>query len=384
MNEKNSKNIKKTEFWKKFWQILEPSHKKFKLLFVLIIVYELVSLISPFVLKNIIDRIGVFKEDDLGFLLILIFLFFISEEFVSLINYFKNRIIFKNQFDIDAYLHTRAQSKLVNLSLSYHEKENTGNKIIKIQNGIDKITELAGNLSWEVLPTVIQLIVTLIVLFIVDFRFGLSFSFFVPIFLVIVYKSNVKVRPWRKKRYKDYEKASGKMGQAIININTVKSFVQEERETEEYKNLRKEIKNQGLKEWFTLMKFWLVRDLMVDLGRVLVLLMAVYLVYNGITSLGTLVFVITLSEKSFFSLYRLSRFYDRVQEAIIAVDRFNEMMDENIEIKNPKNGIKPKNILGKISFKNVNFAYSHSKNKALQGVNLKISASCITALIGPS
>lgn len=384
MEEKNKKNIEKRVFWKNFWKILEPSHKSFKLLFVLIIVYEIFALLGPFILKNIIDRITVFKESDLGFLFVLIFLFFLSEEFVSLINYVKNRIIFKNWFEIETYLHTKAQKKLVNLSLSYHEKENTGNKIIKIQNGINKIIELVGNLSWEVLPTIIQLIVTLTVLFVVDFRFGLSFAFFVPIFLIIVYKSNVKVHPLRKERYKDYEKASGKMGQAIININAVKSFVQEKRETREYGNLREDIKKRGILEWFTLMKFWLARDFIIDLGRAIVLLMAVYLVYNGLTSLGTLVFVITLSEKSFFSLYRLSRFYDKVEEATIAVDRFAKMMDEDLSIKNPKNGIKPKNILGKIRFKDVSFAYDHSKNKALKNVNLKINAGCVTALIGPS
>ncbi len=384
MDEKNKKKIEKRDFWKNFWKILKPSHKKFKILFVFIVIYEIVALISPFILKNIIDRIMVFKENDLSFLLFLIFLFFLSEEFVSLINYIKNRIIFKNWFEIETYLHAKAQKKLVNLSLSYHEKENTGNKIIKIQNGVDKIIELTGNLSWEVIPTIIQLIVTLSVLFIIDFRFGLSFILFIPIFLIIVYKSNVKIYPLRKKRFKDYEKASGKMGQAIININAVKSFVQEKRETEEYKNLREGIKKRGVREWFTLLKFWLVRDLIVNSGRVSVLLMAVYLVYNGIASLGTLVFVITLSEKSFFSLYRLSRFYDKVEEATIAVDRFTNMMDEDLNIKNPKNGIFPKDILGKINFKNVSFAYDYNKNKALKNVNLKISAGCTTALIGPS
>jgi len=380
----NKKNIKKRDFWKNFWKILGPSHKKFKTLFVIIVIYEFLALISPFILKNIIDEITDFKEGNLKILFILIFAFFLSEEFISLVNYIKNRLVFRNWFEIETYLHTRAQEKLVNLSLSYHEKENTGNKIIKIQNGIDKIIELTGNLSWEVIPTIVQLIITSTVLFIIDFRFGLSFAFFTPLFLFIVYKSNIKIYPLRKKRFKDYEKASGMMGQAIININAVKSFVQEKRETNEYKNLREGIKKRGLKEWFSLMKFWLVRDLMVDMGRVFVLLMAVYLVYKGASSLGTLVFVITLSEKSFFSLYRLSRFYDKVEEAAIAVERFDKMMNEDLSIKNPENGIKPKNILGKISFKNVSFAYDHNKNKALKNVNLEINAGCVSALIGPS
>jgi len=35
------------------------------------------------------------------------------------------------------------------LSLSYHEKENTGNKITKIERGVSKIVDLLDNMSRE-------------------------------------------------------------------------------------------------------------------------------------------------------------------------------------------------------------------------------------------
>jgi ABC-type multidrug transport system fused ATPase/permease subunit len=273
---------------------------------------------------------------------------------------------------------------MVFLSLGYHEKENTGNKITKIERGMNKIIELLVNLSWEVIPTMIQLSITLGVLLVIDWRFALSLFLFAPTFIYITYKVNKDLYPLRKKRHKDHETASGIMAQSIININTVKSFTQENQEISKFEILRNKIKINELKEWFRLLNFGLGRNLIIDLGRATILLLAVYLVQQGELTIGTLVFVTTLSEKAYFSLYRLSRFYDKAEEGAVAVHRFMEITNEEVDIKSPKKGLKPKSITGDIEFKNTSFAYKDAKEKALDNINVKIKSDCVTALVGPS
>jgi len=383
---KNNKEsfVKDKGFWFKLWELLTPSKKRIKGLAVLTAVFELARLLGPYILKIIIDKLVNFKPEDLIVILYLIILMFFSEEINSLLHYFKDRIIFRLVTDVEYYLPVNAQKKLVFLNLDYHESENTGNKIIKIERGVQKIIDLLVNMSWEVIPTLTQLLVTLIVLFIVDWRFGLSFLFFAPLFVFITYKVNKDLQPTRRIRHKNYEIASGKMVQSIININTVKSFVQEKREVKEYSSIREKIRVNELKEWFKLLRFGLGRNLVIDLGRTTILLLGIYLVWQSKASIGTLVFVITLSEKAYFSLYRLSRFYDKVEEGAAAVDRFIDLTKEESGVINSKNGITPKEIIGQIEFKKVDFVYKESKNKALNKVNLKINSGCVTALVGPS
>jgi len=376
--------VKDRGFWLKLWELLAPSKKRIKILAVLIVVFESSRLVGPYILKIVIDELVNFNADELMFIVWLIGLMFISEEFNSLLHYFKDRIVFKLLVDVEYYLPVNAQRKLVFLDLSYHERENTGNKIIKIEHGVQKIVELLGNMSWEVMPTITQLFVTVIVLFIVDWRFGLSLMFFSPLFIAITYKVNKDLQSIRRERHKNYEIASGKMGQSIININTVKSFVQERRETEEFRSIREAIKVNEIKEWFKLLNFGLGRNLVIDLGRITILLLGVYLVWQSEVSIGTLVFVITLSEKAYFSLYRLSRFYDKVEEGAIAVGRFIKLTDEKSEVINPKNGIISKKIVGEVEFEDVSFNYKESKRKALDNINLKINSGCTTALVGSS
>jgi len=112
--------------------------------------------------------------------------------------------------------------------------------------------------------------------------------------------------------------------------------------------------------------------------------LGIYLVWQSQASIGTLVFVITLSEKAYFSLYRLSRFYDKVEEGATAVNRFIDLTKEEPGVINYKNGIIPKKIIGQVEFKNVDFIYKESKNKALNKTSLKIDSDCVTALVGLS
>lgn len=383
-NKQNKEKNKILKFWKDLWKLLKPSQKQMKILIVLILFVELIQMLGPYILKLIIDTLTASGVNELKNLLILILFFFLAEGSTQIIIYFINRRIFVMLIKIENYLPTKAQKKLVYLSLSYHERENTGNKIVKIERGVNRIVDLIGNLAWDVVPTLFQLILTLTILFIINWLIGLSFVFFAFLFIILTFKANKKLFPLRKARHIDYEAAYGQMTQSIININTVKSFTQEKREVKELKDIQDKISKNETREWFTMLKFGVSRGFINDLGRVSVLLLGVYFVYIGNITIGTLVFVITLSEKAYISLWRISRLYDRIEESAVAVQRFMRLFNEKEEIENPENGIIPAKPDGAIEFKNVDYAYKTNKSKALDKVNFKINAGCVTALVGPS
>jgi len=371
-------------FWLRLWQLLQPSQKQIKRLSILITVAELSQFIGPYLLKRIIDLITNFRVERLADLGYLILAMFIADQGVSFLNFLTDRNIFRILVEAEKYLPIQAQAKMVFLSLGYHEKENTGNKISKIQRGVDKMINLMSSVLWDVGPTLIQIILTTAILFFVDWRFGLIFCFFVPLFVLLTLKLNKEVFPARILRHDKYEEASGQMAQAIININTVKSFVQEAREVKEFSQTREIIKKTSLFEFFKMLRYNLGRNLIIDLGRILMLLIGVLLVYQGQITLGSLVFIFTISEKALFSLYRISRLYDRLMESSEAVDRLSELTNEKPEVVNRQGGLKPRKLVGQLEFKEVDFTYSGAKIKALNKVNLKINSDCVTALVGPS
>lgn len=390
MKRKSEKEISSIQFdfkgfWKKLWGLLAPSHKAIFQLFTAILFLELVRLIGPYLLKIIIDIItSNFSAETIREIIWLSLGMFLSNQFWSIGDYFVDKKIFATLTDIISYLANDAHRKMVFLSLGYHEKENTGNKIVKINRGVDKIDNLFGNLFWEVAPTVFQIVLTTATLFWVNWQLGLIILIFVPIFISLTLKVNRDVFPFRKARFDQQEEATGIMAQSIININTVKSFVQEMREYREFSEATRKVKESILSEFRNILKFNIIRNLVIDLGRTTMLLVGVYLAWKGNITIGSLVFVFTISEKALISLFRISRLYDRIMESGEAVNRLWDLSQEESEIKNSENGIRPKDIRGEIEFRKVNFSYNESATKALDEVSFKINSGCVTALVGPS
>jgi ABC-type multidrug transport system fused ATPase/permease subunit len=378
-----NRNLRRS-FWADFWTLLKPFRQFFLKIIIISLFIGGLDLLKPYLLKVVIDSLNNFDKERVVFLLKLIALYLTTEELRSFIHYFSDRKILHLLVEVEYSLGMKAQEKLVSLSLGYHEKQNTGAKIIKIEKGVDKISEFLNNVFWEVLPTVVQLSFTLVALFWHDWLIGLSFLFFATAFIAIVYWSNRRMYPVRKQIYRDYETASGKMAQSIININAVQSFVQEDRELKEFGIVKDNLRKNENRQWGWMMKIGLIRNSVADIGRTVVLLLGVYMVYQGLMTVGTLIFVVTLSETAYASLYRLTRFYDKMEEGREGVNRLLQLFNAPDEIKNKVRGFIPKKIIGEIAFKDVSFSYGDNLRTAVSNLNFKISSGCVVALVGPS
>jgi len=371
-------------FWAELWQLLKPFRKLFSTISAFILVLAVLDLFSPYILKLLIDGLNGFDLTNLLFLVQLIVLYLATNQIHSILDYFADRRILKLLVEIEYSLGIKSQAKLVSLDLGYHERENTGAKIVKIERGIDKISQFLNNIFWEVAPTIVQLLLTLVALFWADWRIGLSFLFFAPLYLIITYFANKRMYPIRREIYRSYEVASGKMGQAILNINAVQSFVQEKREINEFDKIKIHVRDNENKQYSWMMKIGLGRNIIIDLGRAVILFLGVYFVYRGVLSVGTLIFAFTLSERAYVALARLSRFYDRIEEGREGVNRLLKLFNSETAIINKKNAFKPKNIQGEIKFADVVFYYRENTKPAVSKLNLKINSGCVTALVGPS
>ncbi|MEI7452049.1 MAG: ABC transporter ATP-binding protein [Candidatus Falkowbacteria bacterium] len=372
------------QFLPQLFDLIKPSLPSVKMVIFLAVVSEALNMVGPYIFKLVIDRLINFKSQDFLLLALMAAAFLLAEQSNNFVSWLSNRKIWKLLVEIEYYLPVKAQQKMVHLGLGYHETEDTGNKIVKIERGLNKLGSLLSDTLWELVPTLIQLVLTLIVVLVVDYRFAIILLIYAPLFIWLTIKLNSDIYPVRKERFKNYEMASGKMTQAIININAVQSFVQEEREIGEYKKIKQKIRDNEIWEWMRVANFSWGRGLVVDLGRMSILLFGIYLVFTKSLSLGTLVFVFTLAEKSFFSLFRLTRFYDRLAEGMVGVGRFMDLLNTEQDIVNKKNGLKAKNLSGDIEFKDVSFVYKNSKQAAISKVNFKIESGCMTALVGPS
>lgn len=384
IEEKEIPQISNKEFWIKLWELLDESHRLIFVILAFTVVAALLDLLKPYIVKVVIDNLTNFKKEDLVLMIMLVGGFFIADQIRSWVTYLNNIKILRLSVDIEYNLGVKAQKKLMFLPLGYHETENTGNKIVKIERGVQRIMNLTENISWEVVPILIQISFSLVALFLTDYRLGLSLLILTPIFLHLTFKANKKMQPYRKEMYKKYEEASGKMAQSIININAVQSFVQEEQELSNFDKIKKTISENEHFQWSRVMLSNMWRNSLVNLGTTTVLLIGIYLVYQNKITIGSLIFAFTMSVNSYSALFRLSRFYDRMEEGKEGVVRLLDLFAVKSDLIEKDDAYQPKDISGEIEFKDVSFNYNNSKKSALNKINFTIEAGKMIALVGPS
>ena len=123
----------------------------------------------------------------------------------------------------------------------------------------------------------------------------------------------------------------------------------------------------------------------------LVLAVGGYLVTSGNIGLGTLTTFILYSQRLFEPLRQLAERFTQIQGGLTAVERINELLDEEIQIKD---SISTKHFLedsqhlnkkfnGKIEFKNVNFFYKEGEH-IIQNLSFMINPGEHVAFVGPT
>lgn len=385
MTTKQKTKIKLRDFLDLYRKILLLVKQYRKYLYaglVFIALTEIVGLGAQYFLKGIIDNLLHISEPGvLTTIIKLSGLMIGSYVILSIFEYFETTIAVRGEIKISHHLYLLIYQKLIDLSLGYHEKENTGAKLSKIEHGINKVQYLMEATLWHLIPPLIKIVTSFGFLMLIDYRMAISFLVIIPLFVWVTFSLNNRISPIHKKIRKGIDNVYGKLGQSIYNIKTVQSFVQEKREINTAKRGIVNIIANQFQFVKILFSFDFLRFNLITLGNLLVIVLGVYLGYRGEITAGELVVFINVANNVYYSLYGLTRVVDNVVEAKVGIERMFKILEAKETIIENKNAQKI-DLLGKIEFQNVCFDYG--EGSILKNVNLAINPGQTIALVGPS
>ncbi len=357
---------------------LMPGFKgMFVMFFSVILLGELIKFIPPYIVKLIVD--GVVEGKALEYLFLLLGLMFIMLSVMTFINVFVLTKVASSAAEQQKTMQEKSFAKLLRLPLSWHGKQNTGSIVSKLVKASNYIAQLIWFINSDIIPSLIQLILTGGVLFWVDWRIGLIYTIFSPLILYMVNKQFKESQPYREKYHHEFEEATKIFAQGMYNIKTVKDYVQEEKEAKEQikhlERFRDNVKGRTDDE------FWKIsmRDILTNVVRVLSIGFSIYLVSIGELTPGDLVFVFTIVEKAFLNLHRLGRIYSFMGDTYSALERAHSVQQTENTLKDE--GTRR---AGRSDLKFVDVSFSYGDGTVLKRINLAIPEKRTTAIVGPS
>lgn len=373
----------KMNFLQKIWVLMKPFHKDFYSIVGVTVVFQVVRMAGPFIFGKILDML-IESRGLLTFQSAAIVVGgLVGVRVLSLIiDYVIDIILVRLLWKSEQYVSRQTFNKLLQLSLDYHEKENTGNKINIVNKGRDKLVDLLATFGWSFQPVVIQLLVTAVIMIFVNWVFGLIFAASLIPFVINMFTTYKKTSGMRAKRHNYYEESSGEIGDTITNITVVKAFAQETRESEAFGSIWDNIKTLSVKEFSLHMINGFLRSLSIELIYAVLLIVGIIEIQKGLISVGSLVFLISLTERAYSNIFQLGWIYERTVDASEPVSRVIDLLSLKPTIYNSPDAIIPSEISGQVSFKHVTFSYI--KRRVLKNVSFTIPAGSFTALVGKS
>ncbi len=377
--------------------LLKPYRGLFFSIVVWIFLMQVTGLAEPYAFKYVLDDVQAHAARgapmEFTHLLKVLSLLFGVMLVGGVIQVAKNWRVNKMIFVLDRDLIKNAAAKLLRLPLSFHERENAGLLISKITKGIHKTIEVTAALLYEIIGIAIQTIVTAAVIVFISWQAFIVFAVSTTIFVFATVHVKRKLAPMRRRRHDEDASSYEQVGETIINIATVQTCAEGEHERQKLERERDGIYERGMVEFRTHFNYDHLRNGIVSLGRNVVLGLTAWAATGGGLSIGTWVFIVTLTEKVFISCYRLGSIFDRVQEAAESVRRMVEVLEEEERIKDPANPVDAPEFVGRIAFDKLTHQYwakhpaepaPKRRRPALQEISLAIAPGETIGIVGPS
>uniref|UniRef100_A0A3Q2P4V1 Transporter 1, ATP-binding cassette, sub-family B (MDR/TAP) n=1 Tax=Fundulus heteroclitus TaxID=8078 RepID=A0A3Q2P4V1_FUNHE len=179
-------------------------------------------------------------------------------------------------------------------------------------------------------------------------------------------------------------KANQVATETFSNMKTVRSFANEDGETEKYRRRLDETYSLNKQEAVAYAASTWANSMTTLALKVCILYYGGTLVTRGAVSSGDLVSFVLYELQFASAVEAVMRYYPEVKKAIGASEKIFEYLDRKPQIP-PPGSLAPENLKGHVEFKNVRFSYSgktDDNSVVLKDVSLEVVPGKITALVG--
>lgn len=371
---------------KKDWRLLRrlmPYLKGHLFLAVVSLVFMLImyicSVIHPYLVKVGIDR-DIVNRDPVGLqhtallLLTVLAAAFVFQVFFNyVIQYLGQRLLFDLRMDL--FKHT------VSLSSDYFDRTPVGKTLTNITNDVEAIREFISEGLVTVVGELFKVFFILGAMVLINYKLALLSIILMPIFVVvtIVFRKSIRTG------YRGVRQANAEINtilqESITGIREIIQFNYKEKSKESFDQANTRYLISFLKVVHAYALYFPVIEVVANISMVVILFFA-HSALGVSIHVGEIFAFFSYINMFFRPLRQLAEQFNVFQAAMAAAERTFKLLDEPVTVRNSPEPIPITNGLkGKITFKNVGFAYKPD-TPVIKDVSFEISPGEKVALVG--
>ena len=377
---KNKKvNIFDNRLFSKLMFYVKPYKNTYYFVMSAAILVSAFSVLTPYLLKIIVDDFIRLKDyDGMVLIIILMLITLIGEVMFQFFFVFFANLLGQNVIkDLRLVLY----NKIIGFRMSYFDQSSVGRLVTRAVNDIETIASIFSQGLFMIVADLLKMGVIIIIMLLINWKLSLIVFSILPL---IIYAT----RLFQKSMKTAFEEVRLQVAnlnsfvqERLSGMQIVQLFHREETEFKKFTQINEKHKKAWLKTvWYNSI-FFPVAEIAssITLG-LLVWFGGLNVAAGGIISLGTIFLFIQMSQMLFRPLRQIADKFNTLQMGMVSAERIFKIIETNSAI-NDLGSKKPENIKGKISIKNLKFSY-HKGEEVIRGLNLLIQPGEKIAIVG--
>ena len=273
-------------------------------------------------------------------------------------------------------------AKIQRLSFSYHDRNQTGQLMIRATDDVEKVRMFIGQGVLLSLQAVILLVGTLTILFTTNFKLTLVALPVLPLALVMFALFGAVAQPLFATLQKRLAALNTVLQENLAGIRVVKAFAREPYEQARFRKAVDAHLAQRLKISRIFAMIFPLISLVSGLGQMAVLYAASYQIVDHTLTLGEWQEFSLYLAYVFFPLGQLGFIISLMAQASASSKRIFEILDAKNDVEDKPDAIVLEDVQGHVEFRDVSFRYFKSGDYVLRHVSFEALPGQTVALLG--
>ena len=350
-----------------------------------LIIVDMLQLFIPRIIKRAVDGLTALNIDTAELLVYAIYMAVIAV-LIGVFRYVWRRCLLGTSRRVEEGLRNRLFNHIQTLSASYFDRTQTGDLMAHATNDIQQI-RMATGMGMVALNDAIVLGAAAIG-FMLYINVTLTLLVLIPMPLI-----TISTRFFSKKmhhRYQSVQATFSELTEVIrerfAGIRIIKAHNRKENEAARVDTVSKDYIKENMGLVRIVGAFFPMMLLFTNLSLAIVLYLGGRQTITLTITPGDFVAFISYLGLLTWPMMALGWVTNLIQRGRASLDRINRILDTPPEIKNPKNAVMIQQLIGRIVFKEVEFAYNHNGNgraSALSRINFALEPGKVLGIVGP-
>lgn len=336
------------------------------------------DMLSPMVIKKIVD--DVITDGNTQILMGLIFTMLGIGFARAITQYVKEFLFDKASVTIGSKMRRELFEHIQGLSVSFFDKNNTGELMARVKDDIDKVWNAIGFVGMLAIEAIIYTISVIVCMISISPTLTIVPLIIVPIvgYTAIVLEKKIDTV------YDDISEENAKLNtvaqENLAGVRTVKAFSRERYEIKKFKEHNEKYCELNLQQSKTLIKYYPNISFYTRVLLILVVLVGGVLTIDGKITLGDLSAYTQYANAVIWPMEILGWLCNDIASGVASNRKIKKILMEEAEIKNSSNPVAFEDCKGELTFENVSFKIDDKE--ILTDINFEVKSGKTIGIMG--